>query len=368
MKSTIRRAALLAAACMMLAACGSGGGSSGSTTGGPSGSPATTGSTGSSNPTSGGHLTIYTARNKDVTDFVIGEFTKTHPEYKGKIDVINMGAGDIPERVRAEKANPQGDVWWGGTQQSFELAANDNLLTTWQPDFASKIDANYKDAQGRWFGEILFPEVIMTNTNAVPAADAPKDWGDLVQPKWKGKVVIRDVLASGTMQTVYSSMIYRFYKDSHSAQQGYDWLCKLDANTEAYAANPADLYVRMSRQEGVVSIWDLPDILIQKNQHNMPFGFVMPASGAPVVTDGVGVIKGSPNQAGAKEFLSFLFQPSLRAELASKYFEIPTVPLDNPPSWMSDVKIKRMDVEWSVLGQNQQEWMNHWSTKIKGQC
>ena len=62
-------------------------------------------------------LTIYTARDKKVTTFVVDKFTAKYPEYKGKVEVLNLGAQEILERVRAEKANPQADVWWGGTQQ-----------------------------------------------------------------------------------------------------------------------------------------------------------------------------------------------------------------------------------------------------------
>ena len=45
--------------------------------------------------------------------------------------------------------------------------------------------------------------MLVYNSAAVPAAEAPQDWDDLLDPKWKGKILIRDPLASGTMRTVW---------------------------------------------------------------------------------------------------------------------------------------------------------------------
>jgi iron(III) transport system substrate-binding protein len=225
------------------------------------------------------------------------------------------------------------------------------------------MDARYKDAQNRWFGEILLPEVIMYNSKAIPADQAPKDWDDLISPQWKDKVIIRDVPASGTMRSIYASMIQRFSADGSNPQPGYDWLRKLDANTVDYAANPADLYVKMSRELGVVSAWNLQDILLQQAA-KMPFDYVMPASGAPILVDGVAVIKGG-NSVGAKAFLEFIFDNELRGTLAKDYFQIPAVPIASEPEWLSKLELKPMDVNWDVIAKNETAWITHWNAEIK---
>jgi iron(III) transport system substrate-binding protein len=307
---------------------------------------------------------VYSARDKKVTDYVVEQFVAKFPEYQGKVEVLNMGAQEVLERTRAEKTNPQGSVWWGGTQQGLTAGANEDLLEAWQPAFAGQMDARYKDPQGRWFGEILLPEVIMYNNKAIPADQAPKDWDDLIAPQWKDKIIIRDVAASGTMRSIYASMIQRLSKDGSNPQPGYDWLRKLDANTVDYAANPTDLYVKMSREQGTVSAWNLQDILLQSEQSNMPFGYVMPASGAPVLVDGVAVIKGG-NSVGAKAFLEFIFDGALRANLAKDFFQIPAVPIAEQPEWLSKLNLKPMDVDWNVIGQKETEWITYWNAEIK---
>ena len=313
-------------------------------------------------------LTIYTAREQNISDRVVKEFTAANPQYSGKINLINIGASEILERVRAEKANPRGDVWWGGTKQELQQASDASLLAPWQPGFAAQIPAEHKDQAGKWYGEIQLPEVIMTNTKAVKPDQAPKDWDDLLAPQWKDKIIIRDVPASGTMRTIYNAMIYRAAKGGADPKPGFDWLCKLDASTKRYAANPSDLYLRMSREEGVLSLWNLQDVLIQQNQEKMPFGVVIPSSGVPVLTDGVGVIQGGPNSEGAKKFLEFIYSDKIRAELAKDFYQIPTVPLKDKPEWLAKLDIKPMKLDWDQIQKNDQQWISHWNDRIKGRC
>lgn len=310
------------------------------------------------------NIVIYSARDKKITDFVVEKFTTANPEYKGKVEVLNMGAQEVLERVRAEKANPQADVWWGGTQQGLSAGAAEDLLAPWKPSFAQGMDARYQDPEGRWFGEILLPQVLVYNNKAVTPEQAPKDWDDLISPTWKDKIIIRDVPASGGMRSIYSSMIQRMSPDGSNPQPGYDWLLKLDANTADYAANPADLYLKLSREQGVVSAWNLQDVLLQINKSNMPFGFVMPASGAPVLVDGVGTVKGG-NTTGAQKFLEFIYEDGLRAELARDFFQIPAIEIAEQPQWLTELEIKPMNVDWGVVASKETEWITHWNAEIK---
>jgi iron(III) transport system substrate-binding protein len=328
--------------------------------------PACGGAKGGATSTDGAtkKLVIYTARDKKVADYVVEQFTAKFPEYKGKVDVLNLGAQEILERVRAEKANPQASVWWGGTQQALAAGASEGLLAAWQPAFASKMDARYKDPQGQWFGEIVLPEVIMYNNKAITPDQAPKDWDDLIDPKWKDKIIIRDVAASGTMRSIYTSMIQRLSPDGSNPQPGYDWLKKLDANTGNYAANPSDMYLKLSRQQGVVTTWDLQDVLLEANQAKMPFGYVMPASGAPLLVDGVATVKGG-NTAGAQKFIEFLYDDKLRATLANDYFQIPCVDIAEKPDWLAKLDLKPMNVDWAVVAKHETEWINYWNANIK---
>jgi iron(III) transport system substrate-binding protein len=310
-------------------------------------------------------LVIYTARDKNVVEEIIPKFEAQNPGME--VEVLTMGAQQILERVRGEKANPQADFWWGGTQSSLMTAADEGLLESVKPSFADSIPAMYKDGQDRWYGEMLLPEVIMYNSNVLKKEDAPKDWDELLEPKYKDKIIIRGVLASGTMRTIYSSMIFR--QDASDPAKGYDWLKKLDANTKEYAQDPTNLYLKLAREEGSLSLWNLQDIMLQKEIQKQPFDFIYPASGAPILVDGVGVVKGAKNMDAAKKFYEFLFDSKLRVDLAEKLFQIPTrtdISKDTLPAWLQGLELKPLTIDWAVMAEKEKEWMQHWDENIKG--
>ncbi|MEK3913864.1 extracellular solute-binding protein [Paenibacillus sp. FSL H7-0331] len=310
-------------------------------------------------------LVIYTARDKNVVDEIMPKFKEKNPEVE--VEVLTMGAQQVLERVRGEKANPQADFWWGGTQSGLMTAANEGLLESVKPSFADKVPALYKDAQDRWYGEMLLPEVIMYNSKALKKEDAPKDWDDLLDAKYKNKIIIRGVLASGTMRTIYSAMIYR--QDAADPKKGYDWLKKLDANTKEYAQDPTNLYLKLAREEGTLSLWNLQDIMIQKELQKQPFDFIYPTSGAPILVDGVGVVKGAKNMDAAKKFYEFLFDSKLRVELAEKLYQIPTrtdISKDSLPAWLKGIELKPLTLDWTVMANKEKDWMQYWDESIKG--
>ncbi|BFH60432.1 extracellular solute-binding protein [Paenibacillus azoreducens] len=310
-------------------------------------------------------LVIYTARDKNVVEQILPKFKELNPDID--VEVMTMGAQQIMERVRGEKANPQADFWWGGTQSSFITAANEGLLESYKPSYADSVPAEYKDAQDRWYGEMLLPEVIMYNSEAIKEADAPKDWDDLLDPKWKDKILIRGVMASGTMRTIYDAMIYR--QDPANPEKGYEWLKKLDANTKEYTQDPTQLYLKLARQEGILSLWNLQDILLQKELQKQPFDYIYPASGAPILVDGVGIVKGAKNMDAAKKFFDFIFDKDQLKEKADKLFQIPTrtdIDKNEFPDWYKKLDTKQLDLDWMVLADKEKEWMQYWDENIKG--
>ncbi len=314
-----------------------------------------------------GTLTIYTARDKGLATDVVADFEKANPAYAGKVQVLTLGAQEALERIKAEKSNPQGDIWWGGTQQQMQQAAGEQVLAAAPKDVIDAVPATDRDPEGLWVGEMKLAEVIFYNKDMLSPDQAPKDWDDLVDPALKGKIAIRDVLASGTMRSIFASMIDRKFDAAGSPDAGYEWLKKLDANTKVYAANPTDLYLRITRQEAAVTAWNLQDVMLQIQNQKAPYTPVVPSSGAPMLVDGVAKIKNGPSSAGADAFLSFLLSKDEQAKLSEKYFQIPTVTLAKEPAWLADLDLKEMKVNWDRVNKNEPEWSKYWAANIKGQ-
>ena len=312
-----------------------------------------------------GKLVIYTGRDEEMVQGIIDQFNEKYPDIE--VEFLTMGAQQILERLRGEKANPQADFWWGGTQSALIVGANEDLLHGWEPSFTGAMDASHKDAEGRWFGEMLLPEVIMINSDTLTKETGPQDWDELLDPKWKDQILIRGVLASGTMRTIYSSMIVR--QGAETPEKGYDWLLKLDANTKEYTQDPNALYLKLTRQEGSVSLWNLQDILLKKYTTDYPFDYIYPKSGAPILVDGVGVVNNAKNLENAKLFVEFLFEKEMVTKLANDYYQIPTrTDIDKAamPEWYKELDLKTFDIDWELMSEKEAEWMEHWDTNVKG--
>ena len=196
-------------------------------------------------------LIVYSPHGKELLAYS-EEFEKAHPG----IDVqwVDMGSQEVLDRVRAEKDNPQGDVWFGAPAEAFDRATRENLLEPYVPSWSNSISV-----EGRENGDQLVRDVPDArgrayNTEAVSAAAAPKDWDEVLDPKWKGKILIRDPIASGTMRAIFGAIVARAVARTGSPEAGYDWLRKLDANTREYVLNPTILYQKLSRQEGIITL------------------------------------------------------------------------------------------------------------------
>jgi len=313
-------------------------------------------------------LIVYSPHGKELLEYSEKEFEKAHPE----IDVqwVDMGSQEVLDRVRAEKDNPQGDVWFGAPAEAFDRATRENLLEPYIPSWSNSISVEGRENGDHWYGTYLTPEVIAYNTEAVSAAAAPKDWDDVLDPKWKGKILIRDPIASGTMRAIFGAIVARAVARTGSPEAGYEWLRKLDANTREYVLNPTILYQKLGRQEGIITLWDMPDIATLQQRTGIPVGYVIPSSGTPVLVDGIAIVKGTKHPKEARLYYEFVTTPVALKAAAEQFLRIPArtdIPVSALPKWIQDAKaqIKPMSVDRRVMAEHLDEWMKYWDTNIR---
>ncbi|MDB4905346.1 MAG: hypothetical protein JWO05_130 [Gemmatimonadetes bacterium] len=313
-------------------------------------------------------LVIYSPHGKELLSSVELRFEAAHPD----VDVqwVDMGSQDVLDRLRSEKTNPQADVWFGAPAETFMRGARDSLLAAYKPTWAASAPEEAHDASDFWYGTYMTPEVIAYNSAAVTAAEAPKDWDDLLLPKWKGKIVIRDPIPSGSMRAIFGSIVARSVAQTGNTAAGWEWLAKLDGNTKEYVLNPTILYQKLGRQEGVVSLYNMPDIATLEQRLHIPVTYVIPSSGTPLLVDAIGVVRGAPHPALAKQFYEFVTtQPELLTA-ARNNLRIPArsdIPPDSLPQWIRDAqaKIRPMQLDRRLLSDSLDAWMKHWDASIR---
>jgi iron(III) transport system substrate-binding protein len=313
-------------------------------------------------------LTVYSPHGKELLEHYERQFESANPT----VDVqwVDMGSQEVLDRLRAESANPQADLWFGAPSEIFERAANENLLEPYRPTWADKVPDEARDARDHWYGTYLTPEVIAYNTDAVSAEEAPKDWDDVLDPKWRGKVLIRDPSPSGSMRAIFGAQIARSIARTGSPEAGYEWLRRLDANTKEYTLNPTILYQKLGRQEGVITLYNMPDIATLKQRFNIPVTYVIPASGTPLLVDAIAIVRGTERGEIAKRYYEFVTTPRAMIVAADSFLRIPArtdIPDDSLPDWIRQARarIKPMPLDRALIAQHLDEWMKYWEGNIR---
>jgi iron(III) transport system substrate-binding protein len=308
-------------------------------------------------------LVIYSPHGKEMLTDAEQAFEAAHPDIN--VQWIDMGGQDAYDRIRTEKANPTASIWWGGDGPTFSRAADEGLLASYTPSWADAVPAAGRGANDMWLATYLTPEVLLFNSRTVPEGERPMDWDDLLEPEWADRIIIRYPLASSTMRTIWGALIMR----QPTVEEGYRWLARLDANTKTYAADPTQLYLKVAREEGDVSLWNMPDTYIQSDINGYPFAFSLPSSGTPVLHDGIAIVANAPQAEAARLFYEHVTSDSALVDQATRYYRIPARNDLDPaalPGWMSESTIREMEVDWVRLAEEGPTWMQFWDENIKG--
>jgi iron(III) transport system substrate-binding protein len=189
-------------------------------------------------------------------------------------------------------------------------------------------------------------------------------------PRWRDKVIIRDPMASGTMRAIWGLILVRSLRQTGDTGWGMTWLRRLDAQTKTYTISPALLYEKLARQEGLVSLWDLQDILISQAK-GMPLGYVFPSSGTVVIDDAVGLVHGSRHPEAARAFIEYVGSEAAQLLTAREVFRLPArtdLPPDRVPAWVAQVEREMVvaDMDWGLLSRNGPGWMSYWDQHVRG--
>lgn len=313
-------------------------------------------------------LTVYTPHGRDLMRLMEAEFERRQPEVD--LRYLDMGSQEVYDRVRSERANPQADVWFGGPDSIFARAAAEGLLASHRPTWAEAVPEASRASGDLYFGTYRTLPVLVYNERAVALEEAPHDWDDLLAPRFAGRVLIRDPLASGVMRTVFGMVLARAAADGGSIEPGLDWLARLDLQTKEYVANPALLFEKLMRGEGDATIWELTDILLQRQQ-GAPFGYRFATSGTPVIDDSVALVAGAPHRDAAIAFLEFVGSEAGQLLAAERAFRIPArtdLPADRLPEWAREVlaEMRPADYDEALAAGKSAEWMALWDRTVRG--
>ncbi len=311
---------------------------------------------------------LYSPHGRDQLSLLERDFEARRPD----IDVrwLDMGSQEILDRLRFERVNPQADVWFGGPTTIFDRGVRDSLLAPYRPSWAGEVGPEGVGPGALYWPVYRTPAVIAFNSRVVSREQAPQDWDEVLEPRWRNKVLIRDPMASGTMRAIWGLILVRSTQETGDTARGMAWLRRLDGQTKAYTLNPAILDARLARAEGLVTLWDLPDILIGRSK-GLPFDYVFPRSGTVVIDDAIGLVRGSRHAEAAQAFIDYVGGVEAQLLAAARVFRLPAradLPADRVPAWVAEVE-REMTVtpmDWQLLAREGAAWMGYWDRHVRG--
>ncbi len=310
---------------------------------------------------------LYSPHGPDHLRLIEKAFEAQHPD----IDVrwLDMGSQEVFDRLRSERANPQADVWFGGPTTIFDRGVADSLLAPYRPSWAAQVGPRGIGPAELYWPVYRTPAVIAFNSRALTRETAPQDWDDVLAPRWRDQVLIRDPMASGTMRAIWGLILYRSIRATGDTGQGMAWLRRLDGQTRTYVLSPLLLTEKLARQEGLVTLWDLPDVLIDGSR-GLPIDYVFPRSGTVVIDDAIGLVRGAPHPDAARRFIDWAGSDAALYLVARDAFRLPArrdLPRDSLPPWVVDVESRMVEAEmdWNLLARDGPGWMAYWDNRVR---
>lgn len=145
-----------------------------------------------------GTVVLYTSNNAQAVDAVLG--VAKDKQAKLKISTITGGSGQLLRRIEAEAAKPQADLFWSSSANT--LGAFKPLFEPYASPEAAAIPAALRQPENLWTASNVHLVVAMVNKNQLGGKPAPKTWKELLDPAFKGKIIIADPANSSTAYTI----------------------------------------------------------------------------------------------------------------------------------------------------------------------
>jgi iron(III) transport system substrate-binding protein len=283
-------------------------------------------------------VVLYTSNEATLNKLIAAEFEK---ETGISVNVISAGSGVVIKRVQTEKDRPQGDLIWGISRSL--LQTNAEYFDPYASAHKSAIPAEYRDPQDRWIGTNLHLLVVLQNTKSIPEAQGPKTWEDLTTGKFKGNIAFTDPANSGSAYSTVTLLLDMW----GGGNAGWSKVEKLFANMKMLNRSSLVFQGVGNGEYGLGVSLEYAGYLWASN--GAPVKVVYPADGTIPQMEGVAVIKGGPNTAGARKFVDYVNRKDVREMILKQTFRRPArqdLDLPNLPGKMprlSDLKIVKYD-------------------------
>src|SRR6266567_3021006 len=223
-----------------------------------------------------GKLAWYTSVDLPVAEKIARAFEAKYPGVACRVE--RAGAERVFQRIGQEYGSRiyAVDVVNSSDAAHFVVWKRDGLLAPWRASLS----------------------VIAYNTTLVKSEEAPRSFADLLEPKWKGKIVKAHPGYSGTILTA----TYQMARDL-----GWSYFEQLAKQNVMQVQSSADPPKKLALGERAVMADGNEYNIFLLRESGQPVELVYPSEGSPLIVGPNGMFKNAPNPNAARLFQSYMF-------------------------------------------------------------
>jgi iron(III) transport system substrate-binding protein len=246
-----------------------------------------------------GKVSFYSALELNVAERFGKLFEAKYPGIAVRVE--RSGAERIYQRIAQEQASRIFAVDVANSTDPahyLDWKRNDWLAPYVPEDVAKHFPAEHVDADGTYATVCAWLEVVGYNTNLVKRDDAPKSYADLLDPRWRGKLVKAHPAYSGAILTA-TFVIVR--------DLGWAYFEKLAQQRVMQVQSAADPPKKIQVGERAIMVEGNDYNLVLLKEQKQPVEMVNAVEGSPLIVVPCGIFKSAPNPNAARLFQSFMF-------------------------------------------------------------
>jgi iron(III) transport system substrate-binding protein len=243
-----------------------------------------------------GKVTWYTSTPIEQAQKIVGLFQK---QTAIQVELFRSGGSQILSRFQQEvnAGRIAVDVLTHSDPAAARAMAKKGLFVAFVPKNSDKIPDAAKAADGTFVGQRLNLMTHYLRTDKIAAADEPKTWDDLVNAKYKGKLVMTDPSFTSLQVSVVGMM---------SKARGWSFYEKLRQNDVMIVQGNQQVSDMLKRGERLIAVGALDSYAADLKTDGHPIKTLYPSDGLFIIPSPTSVVKGSPSPNAAKLFAEFM--------------------------------------------------------------
>lgn len=280
--------------------------------------------------------------------------------------VVQSGSADGLNKITAQRANPQVDVWTS-ISSTVQVATKSGLLAFLDRAKIPQLNEMPKQFVTDTSSSIwLSPRGIFYRTDLAPFE--LMSWNDLWDPRLKDKVGVTLALDRGSFLIV-SALLNG--GSEHKIDAGFENIKRLKPNIHTvYSTDPESIKLLETGEVAVIAWGALPNVYRHLGPDSK-YRFVMPAPHF-LADIPVSIVKGrgDAQQAAAEKFVDYMLQPKYQTIMASIAGTVPANDKASVPEKLRTIVPKLpipdvYSVEWDAVNAQYSMWEDRWARDVQ---